>query len=400
MIFSPSLDAHEVENFRAIAKLPVRPWSGKSPAKWVASLQVAFEDTNSLDNQAISRSNLIKLWRNFNVSTEACFLSTMAWGGMKAGHGRSIWQTRNDWIPLCEQLRIGAFPDRKEAFEQFRLLRRQGKLPGMGPAYFTKVLFFARPIQDAYILDQWTARSIHMLTKARFWPSVDIDTTTLRRMQNNDGKAREIRVNVTDRVTSSDYGHYCDLVEELGRRLQQTPCIIEETMFGQGGRNPTEWRSFIMNNWYDLPSKPLKIETNDLRDMLNNGRFHEFKNAILAQPTYAVSEPGLLIKAVNLSSKDCVDVLLEHGANPNPDSDSPVATGKSLLIMAIEFGEFDIARSLLAHGAEPYKGFQCAPDYGLHLSMYASSGLLTQAEYGALIDEIRAGNNPIARNIR
>jgi hypothetical protein len=161
----PSLDATQVAHFREIAQLPSLAWAGKAPARWVSSLKISFEDPNNLIDRSISRSELINLWRDPNISTETCFLSTMAWGGMKAGHGRSIWATRKDWLPVCEQLRAGIIPNRVEAFEAFRLLRHGGKLPGMGPAYFTKVLFFARPIQDAYILDQWTARSMLTLVE-------------------------------------------------------------------------------------------------------------------------------------------------------------------------------------------------------------------------------------------
>lgn len=249
----PSLDATQVAHFREIAQLPSLAWAGKAPARWVSSLKISFEDPNNLIDRSISRSELINLWRDPNISTETCFLSTMAWGGMKAGHGRSIWATRKDWLPVCEQLRAGIIPNRVEAFEAFRLLRHGGKLPGMGPAYFTKVLFFARPIQDAYILDQWTARSIHILTQNRLWPSVQIDATSLKRVKDRTGSAKEIRVSVTDRVTSADYGHYCQLVEEVGQVLGKTPCYIEEVMFGQGGRTPTVWRSFVKQNWFSIP---------------------------------------------------------------------------------------------------------------------------------------------------
>lgn len=137
----------------------------------------------------------------------------------------------------------------------------------------------------------------------------------------------------------------------------------------------------------------------NLRQMLYEGRLHDFETTIRAHPEYAVLEQGLLIKAVSLNSKEFVDVLLNHGANPNPNSDSLFATGKSLLLMAIGFGNFEIARSLLAAGADPYRGFQGAPDYGIYLASYASSGPLTRGEYDSMIEGIREGNNPASKNI-
>lgn len=248
----PALNPDQVEHFRQIAKLPIRPWEGNAPADWVSSLEVDFHDADKLMKKSPSRSELFSLWRDSNIPTENCFLSTMAWGGMRAGHGRSIWKAKDAWLPVCEKLRSGQFDNREEAFEAFRVLRQKNKLPGMGPAYFTKVLFFARPVQDAYILDQWTARSIHVLTQNRAWPAVQIDWSTLKRMKNANGGAKNIRVTVTDRVTSADYEHYCKLVEELAVRSDMTACQVEEIMFGQGGKEPTRWRSHIMESWYAL----------------------------------------------------------------------------------------------------------------------------------------------------
>lgn len=142
------------------------------------------------------------------------------------------------------------------------------------------------------------------------------------------------------------------------------------------------------------------MNRNTLIQMLNDGLHADFMKAVQAQPSLTVEEPGLLIKAVNLSAKECVDVLLQCGADANPHSDSPFAAGKSLLLMAIGFGDFEIARLLLAYGSDPHAGFNGPPDYGIFLAKYSPTGLLTDAQYNALVEDIRAGNNPVARDFR
>ena len=251
---TPLLVPEQVANFIRIAKRPDQAWIGRAPATWVESLRIKFTGIANMSATPLSRAELIGLWRNGSISSEYCFLSTMAWGGMRVSNGRSIWNHKDQWMPICEKLRSGGFKNRKDAYEAFRRLRLEKKLLGMGPAYFTKLLFFARPVQDAYILDQWTARSIHLLTQNRVWPDVQVDAYTLKRMSGPNGSPKALRASVTDRVTSSDYEQFCNLVEEIGLTAGVNPCEIEESMFGQGGRNPSAWRSYVMDHWYLLQS--------------------------------------------------------------------------------------------------------------------------------------------------
>jgi ankyrin repeat protein len=137
----------------------------------------------------------------------------------------------------------------------------------------------------------------------------------------------------------------------------------------------------------------------EIRDLLNEQRYDAFVNAIDAEPILAVSDAGLLIKAVNLGSFSSVQALVRNGADVNPISESPFAMGKSLLLMAIGFSEFDIAQYLLEHGANPYHGFHGTPDYGIFLAKYSRSGLLTKSAYDALIESIRNGIYPTPRSL-
>jgi hypothetical protein len=216
-------------------------WVGYKPSCWAKKI---ITDSNelkkyNLSDKAINRIELKEIWRDKNNSTEKCFLSTMAWGGMRRKHGRDAWHARENWLPICNQIREGNLT-RKEGFKEFRTLRLERKLRGMGPAYFTKILFFALPKENAYILDQWTARSTHILTNQRIWPSVS--------------KPTKNRVYVTDHVTENEYEDYCLIVEKLAKIMRSNDnSKIEERMFGVGGRNPSQWRKYVMKNWEKLP---------------------------------------------------------------------------------------------------------------------------------------------------
>lgn len=248
----PPLIPEQVEAFSRLAAQHSECWIGASPRAWAASFTTDPQLLAFLSAESLSRTQLFELWRNQAVPTEACFLSTMAWGGMRRNHGAAIWQTRNEWLPVCQDIRQGRY-SRRQGFELFYILREQGHLPGMGPAYFTKLLFFGMPTRDGYILDQWTARSVHLLTRNRAWPRVQIDRSSLAKATQQNGRCRDIRAVVTDGNTGQDYERYCQLVEQIARQLSWDPIEVEKCMFGIGGRTPSRWREYVMENWYDVP---------------------------------------------------------------------------------------------------------------------------------------------------
>ncbi len=84
-------------------------------------------------------------------SVEACFVACMAWGGMNRAHGRDAWSERAKWVPIVEGMRVGELC-RVEAYRRFHA----AAIKGLGPAYYTKLIFFTRLEPDGFILDQWT----------------------------------------------------------------------------------------------------------------------------------------------------------------------------------------------------------------------------------------------------
>ena len=107
----------------------------------------------------------------------------MAWGGMKYDHGLAAWACRDRWLGIVKDLRAGTL-SRQEAYARFRQFRAGNSGSGMGPAYYTKLIFFARPRADndscgtvGYIMDQWTSLSINLLFDTGNGPLIDLSST-------------------------------------------------------------------------------------------------------------------------------------------------------------------------------------------------------------------------------
>lgn len=169
----------------------------------------------------------------------------MAWGGMHVGNGRKAWAARAHWLPLCDEIRAGKHT-RKNAYNEFAKLRASKKLPGMGPAYFTKIIFFSSPSHDGYILDQWTARSIHILTDQDQIPLVQKESSTVAKAKVN---PFNLKIIVSDKTTANDYEDYCQRVEDLAVALGVTPHRAEEMMFSSGAPHQHPWREHVRSAW-------------------------------------------------------------------------------------------------------------------------------------------------------
>jgi len=204
-------------------------WRGATPASWFGSVSKCAVGIN-LPDHAQRRADLRSYCLDPTISTETCVIAVLAWGGMRVANGRKAWRVRADWIGEIERLR-SSHNERSEDYDRLRGLRPK-KLVGMRPAYFTKLLFFLRPSQDALIMDQWTAKSIQLLTGER--------------------RPRLLRGNVSDANTGQDYGWYCRAVEGVATRGGWTSQETEERLFSGGGRQPGAWRAYVKHYWRSL----------------------------------------------------------------------------------------------------------------------------------------------------
>jgi hypothetical protein len=93
------------------------------------------------------------------VTPEAKYACMMAWGGQSQPHF-SVSVTQPGLVPLINYL-LGSVNTRMGDFAYAQA--QCARISGLKISFYTKLLFFLRPTQDSYILDQWTAKSINLI---------------------------------------------------------------------------------------------------------------------------------------------------------------------------------------------------------------------------------------------
>lgn len=215
----------------AMARLKASPVEsqgaiGRAPRAWANHIQAGLGDRFSLDEHRIDRARLFALAHE--SAPEVFFLSVMAWGGMKIGHGISAWAAQNKWQdPLDVALAGGE--SRADIFQRFA----SAPVAGMRATFFTKLIHFAsRPEAGpvGYIMDQWTAKSVNLICR-REVIALDAAGYVLPR---NDHHA---------------YEAFCGVVDAIGDALQVAGAQAEERIYSRGGRRPADWRAHVKANW-------------------------------------------------------------------------------------------------------------------------------------------------------
>ncbi len=155
----------------------------------------------------------------------------MAWGGQGAGKSKRFaaeaWRSREQIAEHLTKLRAGNL-SRTKAYELFL---DDGNIRGLGPAYFTKLLYFFSPTCDFYIMDQWTAKSVNLLNS--------------RHIVLMSGHA------VSGLNTGANYVNYCNEVETIAGLLAGgiSGEDAEEMLMSKGGRKPWQWRAHLRASW-------------------------------------------------------------------------------------------------------------------------------------------------------
>ena len=103
------------------------------------------QDAANVPENKPKRSEIFALAADDSVNVASVCAAAMAWGGMRVGHWKLLWDTSNgDWLKVAQCIRDGK-PNRSEAYERLKTLKKKDQLKGMGPAFFTKLIYFLTP---------------------------------------------------------------------------------------------------------------------------------------------------------------------------------------------------------------------------------------------------------------
>ena len=149
-----------------------------------------------------------------------------------------------EWLEVACELRKGNL-ERTEAYDRFKKLRRHDKLRGMGPAFFTKLIYFLMPqseksarLKPGYIMDQWAGSSINLLTGEEI-VLMDVQKP---RGSNNGGGESMTKFAVSHENDGRNYEVFCNVVNWLAGHLEKCPNQIDRALVSKSRKS---WREYV-----------------------------------------------------------------------------------------------------------------------------------------------------------
>ncbi len=206
------------------------PYKGQCSLKWATSILPPPQLFDHCLKQQFNRCKLFVYAGNTGNSNLDVLAAILSWGGMKRDHARLLFNNLDLVLSLVDKLRKGHFETRQTAFEAIQENRANGNLPGLGIGYFTKLICFLSPTLKGYIMDQWAAKSINLLTGKNI---VNITTGGW----------------VNDDNAGNDYENFCKQIEELAKLLKCEGLEAEEKIFSIGGKRKGQWRNYLIANY-------------------------------------------------------------------------------------------------------------------------------------------------------
>lgn len=224
-----------------------KPFNNISPHAW--ALKHLGLDRPSLARTPLDRFEVQQVCRPGGDVLDG-YLSAMAWGAQEKGPGGGR-KARTAWAQ-CDRIRSNLELLQREGLglrEAYELFDLKAKVVQLGPAYFTKLLYFFSPSgpggPDRYIMDQWTGLSVNLLCGTMLVSM----TSALK-----DGRRTYA---LAQRVTAANYALFCTAVDvlashmnSLGLARHHTGEDVEQMLFSQGGRAREPWRQYVHANAY------------------------------------------------------------------------------------------------------------------------------------------------------
>jgi hypothetical protein len=225
---------------------------GDIPSQWANDMRIvhSFE----LPNDVLTREEVRTICLEPNNDPLMAYLVVMAWGAQGRGPGgrRHVQEAWGNQKKLNEHLtKIKNCKHTRE--QEYDLFTKEGEIAGLGPSYFTKLLYFFSPNPTRYIMDQWTTKPIILLTGKNIIRHSNQGPT-----RQNTGKNYEIFCRVIE-----------DLVEEINAKCGDD---VEQRLFSFGSikrQKRGEFRQLIVNEWGKRPQLP-RYSHVDIEKLIRN----------------------------------------------------------------------------------------------------------------------------------
>lgn len=205
------------------------PELGFNISEWWQYVSPKLETKHTLSDlphKKLTRTELKEICcKNSGASDLKCAISIMAWGGKNRKHGVTLFNHFNKIEPIISDMRNGKI-SHYDAYKDFDRIWQEKENIGMGAAYFTKLIFFCDPEHKGYIMDQWTSKSVNLLT------GQDVVSLTSTGY-------------VGKKNTVNNYRNFCENIERLAKELKTSGENIEIALFSKGGRKKWPWRQYI-----------------------------------------------------------------------------------------------------------------------------------------------------------
>ena len=251
-----NLNMKHFEAFKASwsGEVPKDPGSRNSPRDWASSTNLGIR----LPNETMTRELLFKIVADPAIDTPEICWSILAWGGMHGGNRDAlITSPDKEWLNVAKAVRDGEH-SRGSAYDSFYGLKANNRLPGMGPAYYTKLIFFLMPRNGAlpvgYIMDQWLGCSINLLFGSEI---VLMDCT-------HSWKLSKGRPAVGSNFTVSKFNErkryelFCGCIEKIADEIGIEPEMVELLLMSGGGKTKRPWRAHVIEH-RSMPDQPQRI---------------------------------------------------------------------------------------------------------------------------------------------
>ena len=252
-------------------------WWSQMPIRMFAEtvlnkLNMSFEDCRVEEDdyydRLVNRDDVRSFVRDSGANSLGKVLFVLGWGGMRITHAATALSSYNDhWKGIVDDMISGNL-DRYDAYKEFHVLKNSKNsnqkgtkiLEGMGPAYFTKLIFFLEKYSNGYIMDQWTSRSMNLLRQDSH-PKIHLKPV----YKKSDSEQNRWKNYYVDSVKNdvSVYKEFCEDLECLANRLaphlpkdvtdneNRRAEATEQLIFSSGRvvRVPiADWRRYVLDH--------------------------------------------------------------------------------------------------------------------------------------------------------